>query len=306
VLLVAVDTSNACGKASPLRNDICTFSSQFKLFSVSQFSISLQGRSSLKSQAGGKAGTVAKIAAIAAPHDGGAALSILLRINVDVLTLSNRDLSGGLLYAILALPKGQGKQQRAQLIAAGAHLRCSTMVRMGIPTGYFHVVFTVPHELNVLALPDTASIFPASHFSDYVLRIRDRTPPITPPDVWKIRAFSRVPLSTPCYADHTNLRKNVFKGSCTTRGACLMYDLHNLGWHRFQQLCLTVCGEVLDQTVESFLHTADAGQDGAFSGAWKRPAKERLTGRFVIQCKFTSKRELNLRASDLEAREVPL
>jgi hypothetical protein len=85
-----------------------------------------------------------------------------------------------------------------------------------------------------------------------------------------------------------------------------MYDLHNLGWHSFQQLCLTVCGEVLGQTVESFLHTADAGQDGAFSGAWKRPAKERLTGRFVIQCKFTSKRELNLRASDLEAREVPL
>src|ERR1700693_1563600 len=77
-----------------------------------------------------------------------------------------------------------------------------------------------------------------------------------------------------------------------------MYDLHNLGWHRFQQLCLTVCGEVLDQTVESFLHTADAGQDGAFSGAWKRPAKERLTGRFVIQCKFTSKREVNLRAAD--------
>jgi len=78
-----------------------------------------------------------------------------------------------------------------------------------------------------------------------------------------------------------------------------MYDLHNLGWHSFQQLCLIVCREVLGQTVESFLPTADAGQDGAFSGTWKRQAKERLTGRFVIQCKFTSKRDVNFRAADL-------
>ncbi len=73
-------------------------------------------------QAGGKAGTVAKTAAIAAPYDSGAALSILLRTNVDVLTVSNRDSGGGLHYAILALPKGQGEQQRAQLITAGAHV----------------------------------------------------------------------------------------------------------------------------------------------------------------------------------------
>jgi hypothetical protein len=79
----------------------------------------------------------------------------------------------------------------------------------------------------------------------------------------------------------------------------MMYDLHSLGWHSFQQLCLTVCREVLGQTVESFLPTADAGQDGAFSGSWKRQAKERLNGAFVIQCKFTSKRDINLRAADL-------
>lgn len=79
----------------------------------------------------------------------------------------------------------------------------------------------------------------------------------------------------------------------------MMYDLHNLGWHSFQQLCLTVCREILGQTAESFLSTADAGQDGAFSGTWKRQAKERLAGRFVIQCKFTSKRDVNVRAADL-------
>lgn len=73
-------------------------------------------------QAGGKAGTVAKTAAIAAPYDSGAALSILLRTNVDILTVSNRDSSGGLHYLILALPKGQGESQRSQLITAGAHV----------------------------------------------------------------------------------------------------------------------------------------------------------------------------------------
>jgi hypothetical protein len=74
-------------------------------------------------QAGGKAGTVVKTAAMAAPYDSGAALSILLRTKVDVLTVSSRDSSGGLHYAILAMPKGQGEQQRAQLITAGARVK---------------------------------------------------------------------------------------------------------------------------------------------------------------------------------------
>jgi hypothetical protein len=72
-------------------------------------------------QSGGKAGTVAKTAAIAAPYDSGAALSLLLRTKVDVLTVSYRDSGGGVHFAILAVPKGQGEQQRAQFIAAGAH-----------------------------------------------------------------------------------------------------------------------------------------------------------------------------------------
>jgi hypothetical protein len=72
-------------------------------------------------QSGGKAGTVAKTAAMAAPYDSGAALSILLRTKVDILTVSYRDSDGGLHDAILALSKGQAEQQRAQLIASGAH-----------------------------------------------------------------------------------------------------------------------------------------------------------------------------------------
>lgn len=78
-----------------------------------------------------------------------------------------------------------------------------------------------------------------------------------------------------------------------------MYDLHNLGWNSFQQLCHTIIGEVLDQTVESFLDSNDGGRDGAFSGQWNPTGHTDLNGRFVIQCKFTSRMNYALRASDL-------
>ena len=66
-----------------------------------------------------------------------------------------------------------------------------------------------------------------------------------------------------------------------------MYELHNLGWNSFQQLCLTIVREVLGQTVQSFLDSGDGGRDGAFTGTWQRNEQEDLAGRFVIQCKFT-------------------
>ena len=78
-----------------------------------------------------------------------------------------------------------------------------------------------------------------------------------------------------------------------------MYDLHTLGWYGFQQLCLTIVREVLGQTVESFLGSNDGGRDGAFVGHWRVTKNESLSGRFVIQCKFTSKRDSALRASDV-------
>ncbi|NQU08055.1 MAG: hypothetical protein HQ583_05795 [Candidatus Abyssubacteria bacterium] len=78
-----------------------------------------------------------------------------------------------------------------------------------------------------------------------------------------------------------------------------MYDLHNLGWNSFQQLCLTITREVLGQTVESFLDSNDGGRDGAFAGQWNPTGHEDLRGRFVIQCKFTSKISYVLRPSDL-------
>ncbi|WP_313002367.1 nSTAND3 domain-containing NTPase [Chryseobacterium gleum] len=80
----------------------------------------------------------------------------------------------------------------------------------------------------------------------------------------------------------------------------IKYDLHSLGWHDFQQLCLTIVREILGQTVSTFLDTNDAGMDGAFSGAWKQKNDEDLEGKFIIQCKFTNKADNNLRLSDLK------
>ncbi len=78
-----------------------------------------------------------------------------------------------------------------------------------------------------------------------------------------------------------------------------MYDLCNLGWNSFQQLCLTIVREILGQTVESFLDSGDGGRDGAFTGMWNAAGQEALRGPFVIQCKFTSKANYVLKASDI-------
>lgn len=79
-----------------------------------------------------------------------------------------------------------------------------------------------------------------------------------------------------------------------------MFHIHTLGWHSFQQLCLSVSREVLGQTVQSFLDTNDGGRDGAFSGIWSQQNGESISGRFVIQCKFTARAGYSLTPSDLE------
>ncbi|MBK5119206.1 hypothetical protein IQ288_04855 [Burkholderia sp. R-69980] len=79
-----------------------------------------------------------------------------------------------------------------------------------------------------------------------------------------------------------------------------MYELHRLGWNSFQQLCQTICREVLGQTVESFLDSNDAGKDGAFAGTWTPAPGEVYAGRFVIQCKFTANAGHNLKPSDIK------
>lgn len=78
-----------------------------------------------------------------------------------------------------------------------------------------------------------------------------------------------------------------------------MYELHRLGWNSFQQLCQTICRQILGQTVESFLDSNDAGKDGAFAGTWSPATGEVYAGRFVIQCKFTADIGHNLNPSDI-------
>lgn len=78
-----------------------------------------------------------------------------------------------------------------------------------------------------------------------------------------------------------------------------MYDLHQLGWNSFQQLCLTITREILGQTVEAYLNSHDGGRDGAFTGKWSATGSEDLDGPFVIQCKFTNRPGYVLKPSDI-------
>jgi hypothetical protein len=86
----------------------------------------------------------------------------------------------------------------------------------------------------------------------------------------------------------------------------IKYDLHLLGWNAFQQLCLTISREILGQTVSSFLDSNDAGKDGAFAGTWDQKDTEDLTGKFVIQCKFTNKADHNLGLAELSDEFVKI
>lgn len=80
-----------------------------------------------------------------------------------------------------------------------------------------------------------------------------------------------------------------------------MFALHTLGWNSFQQLCLTITRQILGQTVESFLDSNDGGRDGAFTGEWRAAGQEDLSGRFVIQCKFTNRNSYALRTFDISS-----
>ena len=77
------------------------------------------------------------------------------------------------------------------------------------------------------------------------------------------------------------------------------FALHQLGWSDFQSLCLTVCREVLGQTVVGYLDSNDGGRDGAFTGVWKPSDGETFRGEFVIQVKHTTRPDTTLGIADL-------
>ena len=90
----------------------------------------------------------------------------------------------------------------------------------------------------------------------------------------------------------------------TVQAGNVSFELHTLGWEAFQNLCAHVAREVLGQTVTTFSPSNDAGQDGAFQGEWRRNKQETFAGRFVIQCKFTSRRDEHLALSTLKEELV--
>lgn len=78
------------------------------------------------------------------------------------------------------------------------------------------------------------------------------------------------------------------------------YELHSLGWKAFQNLCLTIMGEILGQNIQTFSDSHDGGRDGAFYGTWKQETDGSFDGDFTAQCKFTTKPDKRLRFSDLK------
>jgi hypothetical protein len=77
------------------------------------------------------------------------------------------------------------------------------------------------------------------------------------------------------------------------------YELHSLGWKAFQQLCVSIAGELWGQTVQGFFESHDAGRDGAFYGSWSTQKGESYTGSFTVQSKSSSKKDKVLHLDDV-------
>lgn len=78
------------------------------------------------------------------------------------------------------------------------------------------------------------------------------------------------------------------------------FQLHQLGWKNFQQLCGTILRESLGQSYQVFADTDDGGRDGAFQGSWKPTKGERLKGSFTFQCKHSSRPAQGLSLASLK------
>jgi hypothetical protein len=87
--------------------------------------------------------------------------------------------------------------------------------------------------------------------------------------------------------------------SSTVQAAEVSFELHTLGWRDFQNLCGTILREVWGQNMQSFCSTHDGGRDGAFTGTLTQTSKQTLSGRSVIQCKFSAKAGKYLDLADI-------
>ena len=79
----------------------------------------------------------------------------------------------------------------------------------------------------------------------------------------------------------------------------MTFDLRQLGWKVFQDLCAAVTAEVLERPVQTFLPTRDGGRDGAFLGTW-RPGGDAAEVKSTLQCKFSAQADGRLSLSKLK------
>ncbi|TAA67890.1 nSTAND3 domain-containing NTPase [Planococcus salinarum] len=79
------------------------------------------------------------------------------------------------------------------------------------------------------------------------------------------------------------------------------YNMHLLGWKSFESLCTNIMQYIFGATYTPFSEGKDGGRDGYFEGQSDIELNDKvLEGKFVFQCKHTSKEEKNLTFSIVE------
>ena len=75
--------------------------------------------------------------------------------------------------------------------------------------------------------------------------------------------------------------------------------IHTLGWKAFQDLCAQICAESWGTTVSIYREAQDGGQDAVF--LTHRIGQPDVLTEATVQCKFSGKADLRLRASDIDS-----
>jgi len=82
------------------------------------------------------------------------------------------------------------------------------------------------------------------------------------------------------------------------QGANVDLAIHTLGWKAFQDLCAQVCAETLGTIVSIYREAQDGGQDAVLQT--QKAGSVQKDFEATIQCKFSGKAHLRLRATDID------
>jgi hypothetical protein len=77
----------------------------------------------------------------------------------------------------------------------------------------------------------------------------------------------------------------------------LQFDLHQLGWYAFEQLCRTIARAVWNQPVESYSRGPDGGRDGALFGPW---TQDEASAPVLLQSKHSGAPVTHLSVADVQ------